>query len=284
MSIVLAALALLLASPVPPQDPGKDEGKLKKFGKPYKEDAKDQGDGRGRKNDGPGMHFRSDDDDDEDSGDDELLDVALQLALYPVFDHDLRFQDYPYSRGRCYFRKHQHFEYLEETEEKMWSADLRLQAGYVDHDTSFYGASGSFRWASGGDFRFDVTQYRERFSGADDRLTLQEYELNYGLGPVGGNSRSVQATLGWGVGVLDLQDFTDAGLSLQSNVLWFPGFNTSLRAHAGFIAFSSATLADLQLEAGYHVGRFAFTLGVRSLLNNHGEDLTGPMVGAAIFF
>lgn len=201
----------------------------------------------------------------------EALGTAL---LYPVLDHGLRFDAFPYATGRGGY-------FLGRAQsDRELAVEFRPYWLRVEHDLSAFGLMGAARVGSGSDLRFDILQYAESVDGHRERLTIQEYQLNYGPGE---GPRDYHWTLGWGVASLSGEE-THTGFSMQGALEWFPARPLSFRAQAAFIVFSRAQMADVQAEARLHLHRWALTLGVRSVRNSEGDHLTAPLVGVTVWF
>jgi hypothetical protein len=273
MTVLLLMLAI-----VQPQDP--DAEKLKKFEQSYvrKDPRKKQEEPK--KYDDP-LHKRDDDEDDYNLVDaiaESFFAVVFEVIAYPfqyaLSDRGLRFDDYPYAHGRKYFLG-------SNDAEKDVAFEADLTTGRVEHDLWSVGLGGIMRWPSGCDFRFDITQYWENVDTGTDRLTLQQYGLDFGIL---GRRRSSQMTLGIGMGILQGEDVADVAPLVEAEFMHFPKGPLSLRCRAAIMGFNEGTLTDLRLELGVHLGRFALTAGVRSLINSDGDELTGPTLGCAVFF
>lgn len=275
----MAFAILLLLAALPQQDP--DSDKLKKFEKTLeKSDLKQDDKPKTAKPSKPKSQDWDDDDDSDflDSIGEAFFRVVFEfLALpfkYAFSDQGMRFDDYPYAHGRKYFQ-------TGNRTEKLAAFDSSLTLGRIEHDIWSLGLGGTIRWTSGCDFHFDITQIVEDVDGGTDRLTLQQYQLNFGGH---GKPRSFQVSFGLGLAVLQGEEVSDVGPSIQASLIQFPREPFSLRISAAIMGFSSATLTDLRAEVGVHWDRFAVTAGVRSLLSSGGEDLTGPTIGFVVFF
>lgn len=263
--MLFAAVLTLLCSAV--QDSDKD--RLKKFGEPYQEKKKDEPEPPKEK-DRVGVDVSFDDDD---SG----LCEALFLAVfsYPFRDTGMRYDDFPYAqRGENYFTR-------PAGSTKPVAVSARFQAGRVEHDLMSYGASGELRLPTGSSLSVDVTRWHKSIPGRDDRLTLQEYAFNVGFS---GSRRAWNATLGLGAAVLQGDGFGEVNVLLQADGEWFVSDPFRIHARVGYMPFRAASITDLRLELGIHVHRVAFLVGVRSVINSRGTDLTGPTLGVEIWF
>ena len=258
LSVVLAA--------APPQDEG---GKLKKFEKTLKKEKKKK---PAVTSERPHSH----------SPDEELAEWFLYLLLqdaageffaYPFLDHNLRFDDYPYAGGTD--------EYFLAGQGQSLALETRSSYSRIDHDLYAIGLGGTLFLGSGADFTYQITQYVEELQNTTDRLTLQQIEFNYG--PGASASRNFHWSIGWGIATLESAG-QNTGLSLQATVRVFLHQPLSLRFHASAMAIDSATLNDLQAEIRYHVDQFAVSLGMRTLINSQGDELTGPTVGVDFWF
>lgn len=263
-------LAALLA--LPQEDPDK-KGRLKEFEKTLK-DPQDRPPKRPPEEHPHRRPPAQDDDEDDDLWAELLADTVGWLFLHPFTDQALRFDDYPYGSGRRYFLR------SDDTDKELaWEPRARWIR--IDHDLDAMGLGGTMRLPSGCDFTFDVTRYHERLPGTDDVLTLQKYEINYGMG--GTRARALQWTLGWGVAALTGVG-SDLAFSLQSAVQWMAAEPLSVRFEIAVISFEGGSLTDLDLEVRWHVSRAAVSLGYRSLIISGGPDLSGPSLGLAVFF
>ena len=160
------------------------------------------------------------------------------------------------------------------------AGDLRSSYLRVDDEISSWGMAGQVRFSQGVDLDFDIAYFIERMEGSRDRLTLQDYCLNWGPAfPMD----DFHVSVGAGLAMLRGEE-SHAGISFQAVAEWYPVEPVSLRALVGWMGFEEGSLTDLQLEARIHIGQFALTAGVRSLINSEGDDLTGPMVGLGIWF
>ncbi len=276
----MAAGLLLLMAALFPQD--SDAEKLKKF-----EDSFKKKDPSGRTSKGPQdpKSQDSDDDDDDDTWD-FLGDIFEDIFSYPFCDHGLRFDAYPYVRGRKYFRPQhrQDPEKMFRPPEKLVAVEGAVTVGRVEHDLWSVGFRGILRLPSGCDFTVDTSHYFEDVDDGTDRLSLTQFQLNIGgAGQV--KSRSYQWSAGFGIATLDGEEVSDVGASLQAALVLYPVEPFSLRFSAAAIAFENATLNDFRAEIGFHIDRFALTAGVRSLISSRGgDDLTGPTLGLTVFF
>ena len=271
---------ILLAAALLPQD--SDPEKLKKF-----EDSFKKRDSSGRPSPGgQDATPKSSTSDDDDDGWDWLNIIFEDIFAYPFCDHGLRFDAYPYARGRKFFRS-----YHAQDQEQSWQAqdaefafEAAVTVGRVEHDLWSVGFRGIFRLPSGCDFSLDTSQYVEDVDNGTDRLALTQFQFNIG-GAGQAKFRSFQWSAGFGVATLDGEDVSDVGASLQAALVLYPMEPISLRFSFAAIAFESATLNDFRAELGFHIGRYALTAGVRSLVSSRGgDDLTGPTLGLSVFF
>lgn len=270
MTAAIAALAAFLSLPAFQND---DKDRLKRFEEPYK-DKKDKQDPPKKDSDVDVRASFEADFDDEDEG---ICEFLFEWTIgYPFHDTGMRYDAFPYARqGTDYFLRR-----FEET--KALAFESRFQVGRVEHDLLSYGGSGELRLPTGSSISFDVVRYLESQTGRDDRLTLQEYAINFGLA---GPRRPFQVTLGLlGVGYLQGDGFGKASFLLQVDGDWFVTAPFRIHARAGQMWFSGERMNDLRLEAGIHVHRLAFLIGVRSLINSRGDDLTGPTIGLELWF
>lgn len=269
MMIAIAALALAALSPL--QNDDKD--RLKKFEEPFK-DKKDKPPDQPKQdsNRNPGNAHPGGDDD----GDDGFLTLCFSWTFgYPFHDTGMRYEPYPYwSHRPDYFTR-------EAETGKQVALTARVQVGRVEHDLMCYGGSGEIRLPTGSSFSIDVIRYHESMPGRDDRLTLQEYAFNFGIA---GMPRPFQVTLGLGVAYLQGDGFGDPGFLLQADGDWFVAEPFRIHARIGYMPFQDAGIGDFRLELGLHVNRVAFLVGVRSLINSRGDDLTGPTLGVEVWF
>jgi hypothetical protein len=270
---------ILLAAVLLPQDSNAE--KLKKFGDSFKKK-----DDSGRPSKGGDVPNSKSSDQDDDDGWDWLSIIFEDIFSYPFCDHGLRFDAYPDARGRKYFRS-----YRAQDQEKSWQAqdaefafEAAVTAGRVEHDLWSVGLRGMIRLPSGCDFSFDTTRYSEDVDNGTDHLSLTQFQFNIG-GAGQAKFRSFQWSAGFGVATLDGEDVSDVGASLQAALVLYPMEPISLRFSIAAIAFESATLNDFRAEVGFHIGRFALTAGVRSLISSRGgDDLTGPTLGLSVYF
>ena len=202
-----------------------------------------------------------------------IHDVGVECFAYPFMDHNLRFDEYPYANGSD--------SYFLAGEGQPLALETRTSYSRVDHDLYAMSLGGTLFLGSGADFTYQITQYVEELQNTTDRLTLQQIEFNYG--PGASASRNFHWSIGWGIATLEGAD-QDTGLSLQATVRVFLHQPLSLRFHASAMAIDSATLNDLQAEIRYHVDQFAVSLGMRTLINSQGDELTGPTVGVDFWF
>jgi len=200
--------------------------------------------------------------------------VLEPLVTYPFIDHGQRFDTYPYDH-------HEDTYFLTKGESpKGFALEFDLYTVRVEHDLWGTGFTGSARLQSGGEFVYDVIQYREKVGSDTDRLTLNKFMFNYGPGVGFGN---VHWSLGWGFSFLDGVNNYSA-LSLGTAVEWFPMDPISFRVQGETLFFSNATLFDLRAEGRIHWNRFSLDLGIRSLITSGGTDLTGPSIGLSVWF
>jgi hypothetical protein len=270
---VTAAIAILAAVFSLPALQNDDKDRLKRFEEPYKDKRQDS-----PKKDPVDVTASAGWDDDDD-GDEGLCEFLFEWTIgYPFHDTGMRYDDFPYAHeDRPYFMKRK----MRPTD-KFLAFESRVQIGRIEHDLLSYGGSGELRLPTGSSVSFDVVRYLESQTGRDDRLTLQEYAINFGIA---GPERPFQITLGLlGIGYLQGSDFGKASFLLQVDADWFVAPPFRIRARAGQMWFSGKGLTDLRLEGAVHVHRVAFLLGVRSLINADGEDLTGPTLGLEIWF
>lgn len=268
MTAAIAVLAAVFSLPALQND---DKDRLKRFEEPYKDKDKRQDSPK----DVPGDW----DDDDDDDGDAGLCAFLFEWTVgYPFHDFGMRYDDFPYAHeDRPYFLSRK----MKITRKKL-AFESRVQVGRVEHDLLSYGGSGELRLPTGSTISFDVVRYLESQAGRDDRLTLQEYAINFGIA---GSARQFQITAGLiGIGYLQGSDFGKASFLLQLDLDWFVAPPFRIRARAGQMWFSGKGLTDLRLEGAVHVHRVSFLIGVRSLINADGEDLTGPTLGLEIWF
>ncbi|HKS16970.1 MAG TPA: hypothetical protein VJU16_06635 [Planctomycetota bacterium] len=273
-----AALLLLIAALLP-QDP--DAEKLKKF-----EDSFKGKDSSGRSSGGSQDSKSSGWDDDDDDGWNFLEDICADFLAYPFLDNGLRFDSYPYARGRKYFRSIRRIQEGESLEAPApyLAFETEVTVGRVEHDLWSTGVRAMLRLPSGCDFAIDWSRYTEVVDDGTDHLSLTQFQFNIG-GAGRAKSRSYQWSAGFGLATLDGEDVSDVGASLQAALVLYPAEPFSLRFSAAAIAFEHATLNDLRAEVGIHVGRFAIMAGFRSLISSRGgDDLTGPTLGIAMFF
>src|SRR5688572_16899660 len=108
--------------------------------------------------------------------------------------------------------------------------------------------------SSGCDFNLNVTHFQERVDGGTDRLTVQQYGLNFGPK---GHDRSYHVSIGGGLAIFNGEESSDYGAMLQVDFIHFPARPFSVKYHAGFMIFSDATVTDLSLDIGVHAGRVA---------------------------
>lgn len=281
LSLFITSLLLIPA----PQD--QDKGKLEQFEEPFKDRKKKTSK---QPSSTPGQevpvgptHLSYDDEDDEPDWCEELIgDVLVAVITYPFIDHGLRFAAYPYE-GHADPKDHRAEPgyFLGSSVSNKWiSFEARTYALRVDHNLWAWGAAGDLRVGTNLGLRADFSQYREDIGGRTESLELQEYEVNLSLGE---GSRRVNVSLGLGAGVLRGSE-AHVGMSLQAAVEWYPVQPVSFRGHASVIGFSNATLNDLSAEVRIHWNRLALSLGIRSLINSRGDDLTGPMFGLEIWF
>ena len=179
MNVLLAAV--LLAG-VPLTGQNRKKGSLENFEKPFRVQDPE----KKRSPDPPkseaSRRFRVEDDDDDD--DDFCSEILGEIVFYPIFkgfeflftypfyDNQLRFDAYPYAGEEDFF--------MELPDSGKWLAfEAHAYFLRVEHDLQAYGLAGTARFVSGVDLHFDVSQYRERFDGRTDRLTFQQYHVNY---------------------------------------------------------------------------------------------------------
>ena len=194
---------------------------------------------------------------------------------------NLRFATFPYEESHDDELPPRRNYFLGSVEsDRRVAGDLRSSYMRVDDDLSSWGLAGQVRFSQGLDLDFDIAYFVEQLEGRRDRLTLQDYCLNWGPAfPLD----DFHVSVGAGLAVLRGEE-SHAGISFQAAAEWYPVEPVSLRALVGWMGFEEASLTDLQFEARIHIGRFALTAGVRSLINSEGDDLTGPMVGLGIWF
>lgn len=276
----MAPALLLLALAFGCQD---DDEKLKKFGDSFKKDSPDR---PSKSRQDPPAKKSYDDDDDDDSDWDFLGPILEVLFYYPFSDQGLRFDDYPYAHGRKFFRpdKPRNPDLSWQSPDDAVAFEAALTVGRVEHDLWSIGLRAMFRLPSGCDFSVDTSHYFEDVDDGTNRLSLSQFQFN--VGGVGQEkARSFQWSAGFAVATLDGEDVSDVGLGLQAALVLYPSEPLSVRFSVAAIAFENGTLNDGRLELGYHIGRFAVTAGVRTLVSSRGGgDLTGPTLGLMVFF
>lgn len=295
--LVLGLLASSAAEPMM-----QSRGRLRGFEEPFRGGGGSSGGGSSSQDSGGSRRDRSSDDYDDSSSSSSYQDDywgsrstsrgggggtsfgdagPLWLLFYPFLDHRLRYEDYPYAWDPLEDEGRLGVYYLSDTmSTKEWSLELRPYSLRIDKDLFALGLSGTARNGSGGNFRFDVAQYREDIGDRTDRLMLHKYEYNFGPGR---GPRNFHWTFGFGLGILDGVE-THPGFEIQAAGEWYPFEPLSVRAGAAWIFFEEAGLGDFEAEARIHINRFAFGVGVRSIVNSDGDDLTGPMVSLAVWF
>jgi hypothetical protein len=278
MHTCLFLLALLLGCPAAEAQDKK--GKLDDFEEPYREKKEK----KERKQEKSDDSRSSDDDDDDDDGIFESMlasmmepvfdEVIVPVVGYPFIDHEMRFDDYPYATEGLLFYPGV------DRSDKMFAAEINPYYLRIEHDLWAYGVEADVFLYSGADFRFDIVQYVEDLDGDTDRLTVQQYQVNYGLG---GEPRNFQITVGWGVGVMKGRSLHTA-FSMQAAFHLFAPEPLSFRASVALMSFTGRTMTDVEAEVRLHYNRFCLTLGLRSLINSRGDDLTGPSAGFMVWF
>jgi hypothetical protein len=223
--------------------------------------------------------------DDDDTWD--VFTVIFESVFgYPFRDHDLRFDDFPYAHGEKYFlgRRPADEDKFHAMHERKVAFEAGFEYGRMKTDRTSLALRGAARFASGCDLSIDVSRFLEDADDGTERLTLQQYHLNIGRrGTEGG--RSYQISAGLGLGILEGEGVSDVGFSLRGALVLYPEAPFSARLSATISFFEDATLNDFRAEIGLHLDRFALLGGVRSLISSEeGNDLTGPTIGAVVFF
>lgn len=201
-----------------------------------------------------------------------VVEFIFAPFAYPFTDHGRRFGWFPYQDEEPYYR---------EEGRKTLAIELSASAGRIESGLRSSNLEGVMSWTSGCDFRFDLMQFTEKVAGGTDRLELQQYQLNFALTPDPGD---LAFSLGLGIAALDGEESSEIGFTAQVNFVWFAVKPVSFRLYAGHILFEDASVGDFRAEVGLHFHRFVVTAGIRSLVAEGGEDLTGPTLGLAVFF
>ena len=197
-----------------------------------------------------------------------------EFLTHPFRDHGRRFDLYPYAGDGPYFL-------TSRLSTKTYAGMMEQTFGRITHDLLSFGTEVMMSWSAGCDARIDSLNFEEIVDGRSVRTQVHHVHLDIGTFA---DPSPVDYTLGFGIGALDSEDSNDVGPSLRAAIRAFPVRPFSFRLDAVASWFPDETIADLRAEIGFHVHRFALTLGVRGLVRSEGDDWIGPGLGVALYF
>lgn len=251
-------------------------GRLKKFTQPYSDSA---GSSRPEPDHGDDYHEhhyynndRSDYDDDDGGG----------FWLGDLFaDRGYRYSSYPYNDPG---QEGIYLSYYPLA--SLYYENMAIQFRYyyqpIENNLQANGFYGKLLLGAGSTIDTFYSRYSEKLDGRTD--TVDYFSLHWNLASLTPDTNTM-IEIGAGGGYLtDVDGVTHGSFSVQAKCDYFPAKPLGIHLTFGYSAPAGQALYNINTALGWHIKSLELFLGYHFLINSQGDDLSGPTMGAAVWF
>ncbi|MDP8239471.1 MAG: hypothetical protein P9X24_10310 [Candidatus Hatepunaea meridiana] len=274
--LILLILFILSSSPIIAIADDKDKGKLDEFEKALEDTTR-----KGKKKTTKASKENDTITDDSIAGQLFLHASLFVFRLYTYFPGEkeafyngdlfsVKFQKYPYASGKDGL--------MTFDEGKFYSIDISTNYLYESADLNGVGFKLRFSPITFFNFTYQVTRLHEETNGANDRLTISDFHLNYY------RFRFPEFTMWWGLGSKLISGDNDySGFSYNHGFEWY--LHTPISVHYNYKASNINTVfvSDHTFNLNYHWKPYFMYLGYQSY-NAGSVSIKGCSIGVGFFY